>query len=196
MYSVLFLNFVFFKFIYIYKVFIQSHSCLSMFFFTFLVFVCYIFLLMTKGGVVESIWLRLWAQVKIKIYNKFILGESSIGYAKQFVQEYRIHNQSTINKDSDWTSSRAKECYLKLRSIWKNTSEEMCLKNCVWRNGSEEELLKTRHQKQGHQKQWSSEAYLIRSYFTRVDKGHCTKCTATNSATTISAIFVSTTRQR
>jgi len=30
------------------------------------------FLLMTKGGVVESIWLRLWAQAKMKIYNIFI----------------------------------------------------------------------------------------------------------------------------
>jgi len=108
---------------------------------------------------------------------------------------YRIHNQSTIHRDSDWASSRAKGFYLKLRSIWKNASEEMCLKKCIWRNGSEEELLKTRHQKQGHQKQWSSKAYLIRSYFTRVDKGQCTMCTATNSATTISAIFVSTTRQ-
>jgi len=100
---------------------------------------------------------------------------------------YRIHNQSTIHKDSDWTSSRAKEFYLKLRSISKNASEEMRLKKCVWSNGSEEELLKTRHQKQCHQKQWSSEAYLVRSYFTRVDKGQCTKCTTTNSATTISA---------
>jgi len=99
---------------------------------------------------------------------------------------YRIHNQSIIHKDSDWTSSRAEEFYLKLRSVWKNASEEMRLKNCVWSNGSEEELLKTRHQKQGHQKQWSSEAYLIRSYFTRVDKGRCTKCTTTNSTTTIS----------
>jgi len=33
------------------------------------------------------------------------------------------------------------------KSVWKNASEE-----CVLRNGSEEELLKTRHQKQGHQK--------------------------------------------
>ena len=108
---------------------------------------------------------------------------------------YRIHNHSTIHKDFDWTSSRAKEFYLKLRSIWKNASEEMLLKKCIWRNGSEEELLKTRHQKKGHQKQWSSEAYLVRSYFTSVDKGQCTKCTTTNSATTISAIFVSTSRQ-
>jgi len=66
--------------------------------------------------------------------------------------------------------------------VWRTAPEE-----CIWRNESEEELLKTRHQKQGHQKHWSSEAYLARSYFIRVDKGHCTKCTATNSATTISA---------
>ena len=31
--------------------------------------------------------------------------------------------------------------------VWRTTSEE-----CVWRNESEEELLKTRQQKQGHQK--------------------------------------------
>jgi len=66
---------------------------------------------------------------------------------------YRIHNQSTIHEDSDWTSSRAKEFYLKLRA-----SGSMSLKNCVWRNESEEELLKTRHQKQGHQKHISPEA--------------------------------------
>ena len=61
----------------------------------------------------------------------------SIGYAKQFVQVCRIHNQSTILRDSDWTSSRAKEFIWSLKH----------LKNCVWRNESEEELLKTRHQK-------------------------------------------------
>jgi len=38
-----------------------------------------------------------------------------------------IHNQSTIHKDSDWTSPRAKEFYLKLRA-----SGRMSLKNCVW----------------------------------------------------------------
>ena len=68
--------------------------------------------------------------------------------------------------------------------------EEMHLKICVWRSAYEEtslkkELLKTRHQKQGYQK------HLTRSYFTRVDKVQCTKCTTTNSAhasaTTISA---------
>ena len=119
----------------------------------------------------------------------------SIGYAKQFVQVCRIHNQSTILKDSDWTSSRAKEFNWSLKHleewVWRTASKE-----CVWRNESEEELLKIRHQKQEHQKRWSSEAYLARSYFTRVDKGHRTKCTTTNSATTFSAIFVSTTRQR
>ena len=82
---------------------------------------------------------------------------------------YRIHNQSTIHKDSDWTSSRAKEFIWSLNHleewVWRTASEE-----CVWRNESEEELLKTRHQKQGHQKHLSSEAYLARSYFTRVDK--------------------------
>ena len=95
------------------------------------------------------------------------------------------HNQSTIHKDSDWTIQRAKEFYLMLRA-----SEEMHLKICVWRNASEEtslkkELLNTRHQKQSYQK------HRIRSYFTRVDKVQCTKCTTINSthasATTISA---------
>jgi len=37
--------------------------------------------------------------------------------------------------------------------VWRTASEE-----CVWRNESEEELLKTRHQKQGHQKHISPEA--------------------------------------
>ena len=73
--------------------------------------------------------------------------------------------------------------------------EEMHLKICVWRSASEEtslkkELLKTHHQKQGHQKQ-GYQKHLTRSYFTRVDKVQCMKCTTTNSAhasaTTISA---------
>ena len=34
--------------------------------------------------------------------------------------------------------------------VWRTASEE-----CIWRNESEEELLKTRHQKQDHQKHWS-----------------------------------------
>ena len=68
------------------------------------------------------------------------------------------HNQTTINKDSDWTSQRAKKFYLK-----PTASGRMRLKKCVWRSAFEEtslkiELLKTRHQKQGHQKKWSSEA--------------------------------------
>ena len=75
---------------------------------------------------------------------------------------YRIHNQSTILKDSDWTSSRAKEFIWSLNHleewVWRTASEE-----CVWRNESEEELLKTRHQKQEHQKHLSSEAYLART---------------------------------
>ena len=66
---------------------------------------------------------------------------------------YRIHNQSTIHKDSDWTSSRAKEFYLKLRSVWKNASEEMRLKKCVWRNESEDRAPEDT----------SSEAMVIRS---------------------------------
>jgi len=95
------------------------------------------------------------------------------------------HNQSTIHKDSDWTSQRAKEIYLKPRA-----SEEMHLKICVWRSAFEETSLKKsswRHviRSKGYQK------HLIRSYFTRVDKVQCTKCTTTNSAhasaTTISA---------
>ena len=94
---------------------------------------------------------------------------------------YRIHNQSTTHKDSDWTSSRAKEFYLKLRA-----SGRMHLKKCVWRSASEETSLKKsswRHviRSNGHQK------HLARSYFTRVDKVQRTKCTTTNSATTISA---------
>ena len=102
-----------------------------------------------------------------------------------FVQVYRIIikvlfieiliEQVKEQRNFIWSLDHLEEC------VWR-----MHLKNCVWSNESEEELLKTRHQKQ-----WSSEAYLIRSYFTRVDKGQCTKCTTTNSA-----IFVSTSRQR
>ena len=43
-----------------------------------------------------------------------------------------------------WSLEHLEEC------AWR-----MHLKNCIWSIGSEEELLKTRHQKQGHQKQWS-----------------------------------------
>jgi len=71
---------------------------------------------------------------------------------------YMIHNQSTIHKDSDWTSSRAKEFYLKLRA-----SGRLHLKKCVWRTASEETGLKKsswRHviRSNGHQKHISSEA--------------------------------------
>jgi len=99
-------------------------------------------------------------------------------------------NQSTIHKDSDWTSQRAKEFNWSLVRL-----KDMRLKKCVWRNASEETslkkaLLKTRHQQQGHQKQ-GYQKHLIRSHFTRVDKVQCTECTTTNSAhasaTTISA---------
>ena len=94
---------------------------------------------------------------------------------------YRIQNQSTFHKDSDWTSSRANEFYLKLRA-----SRRMRLKKCIWRSASEETNLKKsswRHviRSNGHQK------HLTRSYFTRVDIVRCTKCTTTNSATTIFA---------
>jgi len=65
---------------------------------------------------------------------------------------YRIHNQSTFHKDSDWTSSRAKEFYSKLKAYGrmrlKNASEEMHLKKQVWRRATEDT---------------SSEAMVIRS---------------------------------
>ena len=68
------------------------------------------------------------------------------------------HNQSTIHKDSDWTSQRAKEFYLKLRA-----SGRMRLKKWVWRSASEDTGLKIELLKTRHQKQWSSEAMVIRS---------------------------------
>jgi len=93
----------------------------------------------------------------------------------------RIYNQSTILRDSGWTSSRAREFIWSLKHL-----EECVWKNCVWRTASEETSLKKsswRHiirskniRSASHQKRWSSEAYLTRSYFTRVDKGQCTKC--------------------
>ena len=76
---------------------------------------------------------------------------------------YMIHNQSTIHKDFYWTSSRAKEFYLKLRA-----SGRLHLKKCVWRTASEETGLKKsswRHvirskviRSNGHQKHILSEA--------------------------------------
>jgi len=85
------------------------------------------------------------------------------------------HNQSTIHRDSDWTSHRAKEIYLKLKA-----SGRMRLKNCVWRkhlkNASEELRLKKASEELRLKKRvWRrapedtssearpSEAYLIRS---------------------------------
>jgi len=78
----------------------------------------------------------------------------------------RIQNQSTIHKDSDWTSQRAKKFYLKRKA-----SGRMHLKKCVWRSVSEETSLKKsswRHvirskviRSNGHQK------HLAKSYFTR-----------------------------
>ena len=82
------------------------------------------------------------------------------------------HNQSTIHKDSDWTSQRAKEFYFK-----RKVSGRMRLKKCVWRNESED-----RAPEDTSLEARSSEAMVIRSYFTRVDKVQCTKCTTTNSA--------------
>jgi len=86
-------------------------------------------------------------------------------------------NQSTIHKDSNWTSQRAKEFYLKLRASGRNASEDMRLKKCGWRNESED-----RAPEDTSLEARSSEAMVIRSYFTRVDKVQCTKCTTTNSA--------------
>ena len=84
---------------------------------------------------------------------------------------------------------KSKGIYLKLKSIWKNASEE-----CIWRTASEEMSLKKsswRHvirskviRSNGHQKHISSEAPFI-----RVDKGQCTKCTTTNSALVSATTF-------
>jgi len=38
---------------------------------------------MTKGGVKEVVWLRLWVQAKIKFYNNFI--EENLFYLKFFI---------------------------------------------------------------------------------------------------------------
>ena len=90
---------------------------------------------------------------------------------------YRIQNQSTFHKDSDWTSSRAKEFHLKLkasgRCVWRNASEETSLKKSSWRHVIRSKVIRSN----GHKK------HLTRSYFTRVDIVRCTKCTTTNSAT-------------
>jgi len=66
---------------------------------------------------------------------------------------------------------RLKKC------IWRSASEETSLKKSSWRHAIRSKVIRSN----GHQK------HLTRSYFTRVDKVQCTKCTTTNSATTISA---------
>jgi len=75
----------------------------------------------------------------------------------KFVQVYRIHNQSTIHKDSDRTSSRAKEFNLKLRA-----SGRMSLKNCVWRMRLKKRVWR-RDPEDTSSEARSSEALVIRS---------------------------------
>jgi len=69
----------------------------------------------------------------------------------------RIHNQSTILRDSDWTNSRAKEFIWSLKHleqwVWRTASEELHLKNCVWRRAPEDTSSEAR----------TSEALDIRS---------------------------------
>jgi len=86
---------------------------------------------------------------------------------------YRINNQSNIYKDSDWTSQRAKEIYLKLKA-----SEEMHLKKSSWRHVIRSDVIRSKVIRSiSHQK-----------HFTRVDKVRCTTINSTHvSATTISA---------
>jgi len=69
-----------------------------------------------------------------------------------------------------WSVKRLEEC------VWRNASEEVRLKKSSWRHVIRSKVIRSN----GHQK------HLARSYFTRVDKVRCTKCTTTNSATTIS----------
>ena len=80
------------------------------------------------------------------------------------------HNQSTIHRDSDWTSQRSKEIYMKLKA-----SEEMRLKKSVWRTTSEATGLKKSSWRHVIRSKGPSEAYFIRSHFTRVDKGQCVR---------------------
>jgi len=70
---------------------------------------------------------------------------------------YKIHNQSTIHKDSDWTSSRAKEFYLKLKA-----SGRMSLKNCVWRMRLKKRVWRRAPEDTSSEAR-SSEALVIRS---------------------------------
>jgi len=70
---------------------------------------------------------------------------------------YSIHNQSTIHKDSDWTSSRAREFYLKLKA-----SGRMSLKNCVWRMRLKNRVWRRAPEDTSSEAR-SSEALVIRS---------------------------------
>jgi len=70
---------------------------------------------------------------------------------------YKIHNQSTIHKDSDWTSSRAREFYLKLKA-----SGRMSLKNCVWRMRLKKRVWRRAPEDTSSEAR-SSEALVIRS---------------------------------
>jgi len=74
-----------------------------------------------------------------------------------------------------WSVKRLEEC------VWKNASEEASeetsLKKSSWRHVIRSRVIRSN----GHQK------HLARSYFIRVDKVQCTRCTTTNSATTTSA---------
>jgi len=69
----------------------------------------------------------------------------------------RIHNQSTILRDSDWTSSRAKEFIWSLKHleewVWRTASEELRLKKRVWGRAPEDTSSEAR----------TSEALIIKS---------------------------------
>jgi len=65
---------------------------------------------------------------------------------------YRIHNQSTIHKDSGWTNSRAKEFIWSLKHleewVWRTASEETSLKKSSWRHVIRSKNIRsTDHQK-------------------------------------------------
>jgi len=65
---------------------------------------------------------------------------------------YRIQNQSTIHKDSGWTSSRAKEFIWSLKHleewVWRTASEETSLKKSSWRHViRSKNIISTGHQK-------------------------------------------------
>ena len=84
-------------------------------------------------------------------------------------------NQSTIHKDSNWTSQGAKEFYWSLEHLKELRLKEMRLKKCVWRNesgesapedtssearSSEARLSEASHQKPLHQS-WQSTMYEV-----------------------------------